>query len=215
MTMKKPNTTANTATKAKRYDGEGTIRVREDGRWEYRISLGLVEGKYKYKSFYAKSEKELKKLIKQYQENRKKYVMEADKTPLSVYAWKWIKLYKFPNLRGNSRDRLESTYVNHIDPKLGSIPVNQISSDDVQMLINEKAQELSLSYIKKIYQFLNALFNHLECNQIVAMNPCKSVILPKEEHVAVKRTETEILSSKEIERLYQFSDQIRNSGIRF
>ena len=32
MTMKKPNTTANTATKAKRYDGEGTIRVREDGR---------------------------------------------------------------------------------------------------------------------------------------------------------------------------------------
>lgn len=43
-----------------------------DGRWEYRISLGLVEGKYKYKSFYAKSEKELKKLIKQYQENRKK-----------------------------------------------------------------------------------------------------------------------------------------------
>ena len=215
MTMKKPNTTANTATKAKRYDGEGTIRVREDGRWEYRISLGLVEGKYKYKSFYAKSEKELKKLIKQYQENRKKYVMEADKTPLSVYAWKWIKLYKFPNLRGNSRDRLESTYVNHIDPKLGSIPVNQISSDDVQMLINEKAQELSLSYIKKIYQFLNALFNHLECNQIVAMNPCKSVILPKEEHVAVKRKETEILSSKEIERLYQFSDQIRNSGNRF
>ena len=189
MTMKKPNTTANTATKAKRYDGEGTIRVREDGRWEYRISLGLVEGKYKYKSFYAKSEKELKKLIKQYQENRKKYVMEADKTPLSVYAWKWMKLYKFPNLRGNSRDRLESTYVNHIDPKLGSIPVNQISSDDVQMLINEKAQELSLSYIKKIYQFLNALFNHLECNQIVAMNPCKSVILPKEEHVAVKRKE--------------------------
>ena len=57
MTMKKPNTTANTATKAKRYDGEGTIRVREDGRWEYRISLGLVEGKYKYKSFYAKSER--------------------------------------------------------------------------------------------------------------------------------------------------------------
>ena len=83
------------------------------------------------------------------------------------------------------------------------------------MLINEKAQELSLSYIKKIYQFLNALFNHLECNQIVAMNPCKSVILPKEEHVAVKRKETEILSSEEIERLYQFSDQIRNSGNRF
>ena len=45
MTMKKPNTTANTATKAKRYDGEGTIRVREDGRWEDRSSLGRVEGK--------------------------------------------------------------------------------------------------------------------------------------------------------------------------
>ena len=158
-----------TVTKPKRYDGEGTIRVRDDGRWEYRISLGAVDGKYKYKSFYAASEKEIKKIIKEYQADRKKYMLESDRTPLAVYAKKWMQLYKFPNIRDSSKDRLESTYINHIEPRLGSVPVSQITSDDLQKLINDKAQELSLSYVKKIYQFLNGLFGYLMCNQIVIL----------------------------------------------
>lgn len=50
--------TTNTTTKAKRYDGEGTIQQRADGRWEYRVSLGRVNGKLTYKSFYASTEKD-------------------------------------------------------------------------------------------------------------------------------------------------------------
>ena len=61
--MSKSATTNNTT---KRYDGEGTVNQRKDGRWEYRVSLGKVNGKYAYKSFYAATERELKKLIKQY-----------------------------------------------------------------------------------------------------------------------------------------------------
>ena len=61
-TMSKSATTNNTT---KRYDGEGTINQRKDGRWEYRVSLGKVNGRYAYKSFYAPTERELKKLIKQ------------------------------------------------------------------------------------------------------------------------------------------------------
>ena len=98
---------------------------------------------------------------------------------------------------------------------MGFTPVNQITCDDIQRLINQKAQELSLSYIKKIYQFLNGLFKHLECTQAVATNPCMGVILPNEEHVAVKRKEIEILSKEEIERLYQFNEEVRNNGNQF
>ena len=61
--MSKSATTNNTT---KRYDGEGTVNQRKDGRWEYRVSLGKVNGKYAYKSFYAATERELKKLIKQF-----------------------------------------------------------------------------------------------------------------------------------------------------
>ena len=60
-----------------------------------------------------------------------------------------MRVYKFPNLRGNSIDRLETTYEVHIKPVLGFLPLSQINSDDIQMLINAKAQELSYSYIKK------------------------------------------------------------------
>lgn len=81
--MSKSATTNNTT---KRYDGEGTVNQRKDGRWEYRVSLGKVNGKYAYKSFYAATERELKKLIKQYNSDRQKYLCEADKTPFWQHA---------------------------------------------------------------------------------------------------------------------------------
>lgn len=73
-------------TQQKEYDGEGTVNQRKDGRWEYRVSLGKVNGKYAYKSFYAATERELKKLIKQYNSDRQKYLCEADKTPFWQHA---------------------------------------------------------------------------------------------------------------------------------
>ena len=118
--MSKSATTNNTT---KRYDGEGTVNQRKDGRWEYRVSLGKVNGKYAYKSFYAATERELKKLIKQYNSDRQKYLCEADKTPFWQHAEHWMRVYKFPNLRGNSIDRLETTYEVHIKPVLGFLPL--------------------------------------------------------------------------------------------
>ena len=167
--MSKSATTNNTT---KRYDGEGTVNQRKDGRWEYRVSLGKVNGKYAYKSFYAATERELKKLIKQYNSDRQKYLCEADKTPFWQHAEHWMRVYKFPNLRGNSIDRLETTYEVHIKPVLGFLPLSQINSDDIQMLINAKAQELSYSYIKKIYEFLNGFFKYAKQRGIITTNPC-------------------------------------------
>ena len=77
-------------------------------------------------------------------------------------------------------------YEVHIKPVLGFLPLSQINSDDIQMLINAKAQELSYSYIKKIYEFLNGFFKYAKQRGIITTNPCDAVIVPKEEHVAVK-----------------------------
>ena len=55
-----------TATKTKKtLKMEGSVRLRENGSWEYRIFIGKdINGKLKYKSIYAKTEKELKAKIK-------------------------------------------------------------------------------------------------------------------------------------------------------
>ena len=206
--MSKSATTNNTT---KRYDGEGTINQRKDGRWEYRVSLGKVNGRYAYKSFYAPTERELKKLIKQYNSDRQKYLCEADKTPFWQHAEHWMRVYKFPNLRGNSIDRLETTYEVHIKPALGFLPLTQINSDDIQMLINAKAQELSYSYIKKIYEFLK----YAKQRGIITTNPCDAVIVPKEEHVAVKTREIDILTPKEISKFYAFNNKIFKNDNQF
>src|SRR5438874_13825287 len=44
---------------SKRGQNEGSIRKRADGRWEALLSLGIVDGKPKRKSFYGKTRKEV------------------------------------------------------------------------------------------------------------------------------------------------------------
>ena len=101
-----------TATKTKKtLKMEGSVRQRENGSWEYRIFIGKdINGKLKYKSIYAKTEKELKAKIKDYNDNQVKFIERVYTTTFSEYAKFWMKTYKLPNLKPVSYDRLEQTY---------------------------------------------------------------------------------------------------------
>ena len=50
----------------KRSNGEGSLRRRTDGRWECTIMDGYFpNGKRKYKSFYGKTQKEVKQKVQE------------------------------------------------------------------------------------------------------------------------------------------------------
>ena len=52
---------------AKRMHGEGLIRERDDGRWEYREMIGYRDdGRRNFITFYARDKKELKKKIEKH-----------------------------------------------------------------------------------------------------------------------------------------------------
>ena len=66
---------------AKRDYGEGSISQRKDGTWTARIFLGKsADGKQKIKAIYGKTEKEVKKKLKEFKEEMIKY----DNTNLST-----------------------------------------------------------------------------------------------------------------------------------
>ena len=51
----------------RRSNGEGTLTLRKDGRWECTIMDGFQpDGKWKYKSFYGKTQAEVKKKRNEY-----------------------------------------------------------------------------------------------------------------------------------------------------
>ena len=53
----------------KRSHGEGTLRHRSDGRWELRIMDGYrISGEPRFKTFYGKTQKEVKAKCKEYQD---------------------------------------------------------------------------------------------------------------------------------------------------
>ena len=52
----------------KRAHGEGSLRQRPNGIWELTLMVGFQsDGRRKYKSFYAKTQKEVKEKAKAYQ----------------------------------------------------------------------------------------------------------------------------------------------------
>ena len=54
---------------SKRSHGEGTLRPRSDGRWELRMMDGYQkDGSPRFKTFYGKTQKEVKLKLKEYQD---------------------------------------------------------------------------------------------------------------------------------------------------
>jgi integrase len=95
----------------RRDKGDGLIRQRGDGRYEYRYVVGKKpDGKLIYKSFYAKTDRELKRKIKEYNEDRSKYTVKVESTSFRDYAVFWMKTVKYPILKPVSYDRPEQTY---------------------------------------------------------------------------------------------------------
>lgn len=62
-------------------------RIRYNGRYEYRYVAGKrPDGKALYKSFTSENEKELKRKIKEYNEDRTKYTVKVEATTFKDYA---------------------------------------------------------------------------------------------------------------------------------
>ena len=76
----------------KRTNGEGTLRQRPNGVWELTIMVGFQnDGRRKYKSFYAKTQKEVKEKAKAYQ-NAKAEGLDVDTVYyFSEWADLWLK----------------------------------------------------------------------------------------------------------------------------
>ena len=76
--------------KGKRMNGEGSLRQRPDGRWEYRVSDGYRDdGKLKTISFYGKTQSEVKKKLEEY---RKKKLSGIDMSKKYTFA-QWADIW--------------------------------------------------------------------------------------------------------------------------
>ena len=118
----------------KRKSGDGTLRLRKDGRWEGRIVVSYDEkGLPKTKSVTAKSKSEcLEKLDKLKTECGIVTGKARLDMPFGDWMDLWYKTYSKPSLRITTQLCYEQRIYNHIIPGIGKIPLNKLQQSDLQ-----------------------------------------------------------------------------------
>ncbi|MBD5116879.1 MAG: site-specific integrase, partial [Ruminococcaceae bacterium] len=118
----------------RRKQGEGTLRLRKDGRWEGRIVVGYDDkGLPITKNVTAKTKTEctekLEALKEQYGKSTEKINSDM---PFGEWVDFWYQTYCKHTIRLTTQLEYESRIYKHIIPEIGSIPLNKLTQADLQ-----------------------------------------------------------------------------------
>ena len=194
----------------KRKSGDGTIRLRKDGRWEGRIVIGYDDnGLPKTKNVLAKSKTECAEKLKKLKETI--YVHSSKNTsdmPFGDWMDFWYQTYCKPALKPYTQTTYEERIYKQIIPKIGATPLNQITTgtlekfyahlkSDGRLIRREQyGPGLSNSVIRSIHSHCRAALEKAKAENLIRKNPAEHCTLPQK-----KSPEIEVLSPAEMQRL--------------
>ena len=121
----------------KRKNGEGTVRLRKDGRWEGRVVIGYDEkGLPKTKNVLAKTKGECVEKLKALKNTITPPTAAKVKADVSFGDWLdlWYENYSKPAVRPSTQGIYEGYIRLYIRPRLGHIPLNKLTANDLQQL---------------------------------------------------------------------------------
>ena len=126
----------------RRKQGEGTLRLRKDGRWEGRVVVGYNDnGLPVTKNVTAKTKSECVVKLKILKEQCDKPI-EKINSEMSFGEWIdfWYQTYCKHTIRITTQLEYENRIYKHIIPEIGKIPLNQLTQSDLQQFYaREKA----------------------------------------------------------------------------
>ena len=109
---------------------------------------------------YAKSESEAKRKLRELKKDAAKGLVKSTSRRFGDYADQWLYTFKLHSVEDSSFDKYESAYLTHIKPAFGKMQLASIHSEQLQKLLVEKSQTLSLTVVKIIYIILSEIFSY-------------------------------------------------------
>lgn len=164
--------------------GTGSVSQRKDGTWTARLKIGRNEnGTPHIKAFYGKSEREVKRKMKEFKSMLYKHDgVTVSRGTVGAYMNDWLYETKINDVKDNSFDRLEQTFLYQVLPNIGDIQLAAITADNIQSMINKlKSEGLSYSTVKKAYNLCNNCFRAGVEKRTLPYNPVDGAILPAKE----------------------------------
>jgi integrase len=195
----------------RRFNGDGTIRQRTDGRWEGRIPIGTNPntGKAIYKYTYAKTQREVREKMKNITDDAPeivtangKYVkvedIETDEDALTFGEWlqTWLKEYKLNSVSPSTYESYNVIIKHHLIPALGKTPITKLSTDQIQQLLNDsqavgarkdgRPGKLATTSVIKMKIVINSALKQAVKNRIIPFNPTEAAIPPRIVHKEIR-----------------------------
>lgn len=183
----------------KRANGEGSIRKRKDGRWEGRYTAGHdpITGKQVFKSVLGKTQAEVKeKLKKALVESGKIDFTKSGKYTVGTWMDEWFENVAKIKVRPSSHQTYKGYIDNHIKPNIGDIPLEKLTTMDLQKLYRKlltrgrverieaenQPSGLSAKTVRNINQVISSAMDLAVAQKIIITNPTNACELPKVEH---------------------------------
>ena len=206
----------------RRANGEGNIRKRKDGRWEGRYTVGHdpETGKAIIKNVLGKTQAEVKEKLKKAIEENVGIDYGRAKT-YTVGSWLevWMENYAKIKLRPSTFKTSQGFLKNHIKPQIGSIPLADLTSLDLQRFYKhlldggrvdrieakKKPKGLAPKTVRNIHQIISSALKLANEQRLIAHNPADGCALPKAE-----RKEMQTLP---VEQLTSFLREAKDSGV--
>ena len=195
----------------KRKNGEGTVRLRKDGHWEGRVVIGYDDkGLPKTKNVLAKTKKECVEKLTALKNSLTPTASAKIRADMSFGEWVgfWYENHCKPRIRPSSQRSYEGNIRLYIIPRLGSIPLNKLTTNDLQQFFSwmkkdgrsefreSRGEGLSDSMIRNCNSLCRRVLEQAVTEGLILQNPAEGCKLPP-----ARRQEMQILSREELQKL--------------
>lgn len=195
----------------RRKNGMGSIRKRQDGRWEGRVTVSYKEnGTPITKNVLAKTKAECQEKLKDLIETTAPATKKL-KSDMQFGVWIdfWYQNYVKPVIRETTQVAYEGNIYRHIIPEIGKIPLNEITQSDLQqfygkMLKNGRIDRreifgsgLAPSLVRKFHALCRSSLEKAVEDGFIRNNPALNCKLPPK-----KGVEMQVLTVEEMQRFF-------------
>lgn len=205
------------AKRGRRGNNEGSITQRKDGRWQGSVKIGMnpETGAPKRAYFYGKTRKEVQEKIQEALGKVKEGTF-AEPSKLTFGEWldTWLNDYMKMSLRPTTWASYETQAKKHIKPALGHIKLQNLTTDHLQKLYNEKLEGgradkkkggLSPRSVRYIHQVIHGALEQAVRGKKISINPANAVVLPK-----INKKEIQSLDTKGTKAFLQEAKKTRH-----
>ena len=191
----------------KRKNGEGTVRLRKDGRWEGRIVVGYADnGNPRTKSVLAKTKTECLEKLEELKEQcgRTSDKLKPD-MPFGDWIDFWYQNFSKPKIRQTTQLSYEGRIYTHIIPEIGKIPLNKLTQNDLQQFyarlkkggrkrfVEQYGEGLSDRMVRSCHTTCRTALEKAVVEGLITTNPAIGCKLPPK-----KAKEMQVLTQAEI-----------------